>query len=114
MVKHTQTNRRLLPTICLSVFDHFVGLALKGLNIRIDHNYLSLKDFCKRVLERVFELEMKSFSLFYGFRSTVISKFSMSEMLREARFNCCCFLGRFPHLCFIQVVIGVLGTLEIL
>ena len=28
---HTQTIRRLLPTICLSMFDHFVGLALKCL-----------------------------------------------------------------------------------
>ena len=33
MVKHTQTIRRLLPTICLIVFDHFMGLALKGLKI---------------------------------------------------------------------------------
>ena len=32
MVKHTQTICRLLPTICLSVFDQFVGLVLKGLN----------------------------------------------------------------------------------
>ena len=31
MVKHTQTIRRLLPANCLSVFDHFVGLALKEL-----------------------------------------------------------------------------------
>ena len=31
MIKHTQTIRQLLPTNCLSVFDHFVGLALKGL-----------------------------------------------------------------------------------
>ena len=32
MVKHTQTIRRLLPTIrCLSVFDHFVGSAFKRL-----------------------------------------------------------------------------------
>ena len=31
MVKHTQTIRRLLLTNCLSVFDHFVRLALKGL-----------------------------------------------------------------------------------
>ena len=31
MVKHTQTIRQLLPTNCLSVFDHFVQLALKGL-----------------------------------------------------------------------------------
>ena len=33
MVKHTQTIRRLLPTDCLSVFDHFVGLPFKGLNV---------------------------------------------------------------------------------
>ena len=31
MVKHAQTIRRLLLRTCLSVFDHFVGLALKGL-----------------------------------------------------------------------------------
>ena len=31
MVKHTQTIHRLFPTSCLSVFDHFLGLALKGL-----------------------------------------------------------------------------------
>ena len=30
MVKHTQTIRRLPPTNCLSVLDHFVELALKG------------------------------------------------------------------------------------
>ena len=31
MVKHTQTIRRKISTNCLSVFDHFVGLVLKGL-----------------------------------------------------------------------------------
>ena len=31
MVKHTKTIRRLLPTNRLSVFDHFVKLAFKGL-----------------------------------------------------------------------------------
>ena len=31
MVKYTQIIRRQLPTNCLSVFDHFVKLALKGL-----------------------------------------------------------------------------------
>ena len=31
MVEHTQTIGRLLPTNCLSVFDHFITLALKGL-----------------------------------------------------------------------------------
>ena len=33
MVKHTQEIRRL-PANCLSVFDHFVGLALKGLRLQ--------------------------------------------------------------------------------
>ena len=31
MVKHTQAIRWLLPTNCLSIFDHFVRSALKGL-----------------------------------------------------------------------------------
>ena len=31
MIKHTQTIRRQLPTNCLTVFDYFVGLLLKGL-----------------------------------------------------------------------------------
>ena len=34
MVKHTQTVRWEQQTNCLSVFEHFVGLALKGLNWR--------------------------------------------------------------------------------
>ena len=33
MVKHTQRIHWLLPAICLSVSDHFVGLALKELRI---------------------------------------------------------------------------------
>ena len=45
MVKHNQTIHRLLPTNCLSVFDHFVGLALKGLNNSkvniVNHEYLT-------------------------------------------------------------------------
>ena len=32
MVKQTQTIRPQKPTNCLSVFNHFVGLAVKGLN----------------------------------------------------------------------------------
>ena len=34
MVKHTQTTRRQQVTNCFSVFDHFVGLVLKGLTHR--------------------------------------------------------------------------------
>ena len=32
MVEHTQTIRRQFVDECLSVFDHFVGLTLKGLS----------------------------------------------------------------------------------
>ena len=35
MVKHAQTIRWQQPTNCLSVFDHFLGLALKGLTLNI-------------------------------------------------------------------------------
>ena len=28
-----------LPTNCLSVFDHFVGLALKGLDCHVNYTY---------------------------------------------------------------------------
>ena len=33
MVKHTQTIRWQQATNCLSVFDHFVGVVLKELNV---------------------------------------------------------------------------------
>ena len=36
MVKHTQTIRHFLLTNCLGVFDHFVGLTLKGLVITFE------------------------------------------------------------------------------
>ena len=45
MVKHTQTICRQQPANCLTVFDHFVGLVLKGLTGRepneegIFHNF---------------------------------------------------------------------------
>ena len=37
MVKQIQTIRRQKPTNCLSLFDRFVGLALKGLNPQLTH-----------------------------------------------------------------------------
>ena len=40
MVKHTQTIRRLLSAKCLGVFDHFVGLTLKGLKWCYTYYYM--------------------------------------------------------------------------
>ena len=53
MVKHTHTIRRQKPTNCLSVFDHFAGLALKGLSYRNHKNFdesTFLKDLNKKTI----------------------------------------------------------------
>ena len=51
MVKHTQTIRLLLPTNLVSVFDHFVELALKGLiaslNLEVEWKGLNYKSRVK-------------------------------------------------------------------
>ena len=38
-----------LPTICLSVFDHFMNLALKGLNKEIQFNSIQLFQIARGV-----------------------------------------------------------------
>ena len=43
MVKHIRIIRRQQPANCLSVFDHFVGLALKGLINVLISSQTSLK-----------------------------------------------------------------------
>ena len=47
MFKRTQTIRQQQPTNCLSVFDHFVVLVLKGLVLRQreKHNIKVTRDF---------------------------------------------------------------------
>ena len=47
-MKHTQTIRRLLLTNCLSVFDYFVGLALKGLSIYFLFSKQKLFKYCTK------------------------------------------------------------------
>ena len=49
MVKHTQTIRReIADEFFLSVFDHFVGLALKGLSQMLCVDYLKVKTYLKK------------------------------------------------------------------
>ena len=50
MVKHTKTIRRILPTNCLSVFDHFVGLLLKAFSKNKKQKSKRLKMFFHREL----------------------------------------------------------------
>ena len=58
MVKQTQTIRQLLPTNCLRVFDHFVGLALKG----SEEFTIFLNPFMHNV-EKPPNISLKSFSV---------------------------------------------------
>ena len=49
MVKQNQTIRRNLPPNCLSVFDHFVELALKGLSIiELSFDELKFREVTKK------------------------------------------------------------------
>ena len=61
MVKHTQRNGRLLPTNCLSAFDHFVGLTLKGLIYYLKRNWELIKD----VFQIVYYFCRASFHIMY-------------------------------------------------
>ena len=69
MVKHTQTIRGLLLTNCLSVFDNFVGLALKGLkllNANTENTTISLTIF----------------NIIYTFASVISNKLSSISLLQ--------------------------------
>ena len=52
MIKYFQTICRQQPTNCLSVFDHFVGMALKGLSLfENDHK---MQDVYLKTIEIIF------------------------------------------------------------
>ena len=58
MVKHTETVHRLLATKYLSMFDHFVGLALIGLKI-----FLVWGVFCRYLLNLLHYVSSGNMSL---------------------------------------------------
>ena len=68
MVKPTQRIRRVLPTNCLGVFNHFVGLANKGLNTSLlsSHKFFSGKESIKmspQIFKNIYSLLVLMFSL---------------------------------------------------
>ena len=67
MVKRTQTIRRLLPTNCLSVFDHFVGVALKGsTKIKPSRFYMTQSAFiCSKLTMETLEQGVKHVQSFW-------------------------------------------------
>ena len=51
MAKHTQSIRRLLPTNCLGVFDHFLGVGAERVNIIFYSNLLLKTIFVQKLGE---------------------------------------------------------------
>ena len=73
IVKHTQTIRRQKPTNCLSVFGHFVGLALKELHCQVQESMIliharsptNILDFCRTVYIRELFIYLFIYSCIY-------------------------------------------------
>ena len=85
MIKHTQIIRRLLPTNCLSVFDHFVGLSLKVLKPRAVYEKMNRNDANIYALSILDRYEYRRDDLddlcLAGFASSYISKKAVDEQL---------------------------------
>ena len=102
MVRHTQTIRHLLPMNCLSVFDHFLGLALKGLRAHFMYfwtiTWTKTQTYCKTILKIIINTYWlkndtwlkKLASIRLELRWLKWEKYSL--LLMEARRCCCLFL----------------------
>ena len=55
MVRHTPTIRRQKPTNCLSVFDHVVGVALKGLTMPPVLGKITIFDLLSNIADELFK-----------------------------------------------------------
>ena len=85
MVKHTQTIRRQQPTSCLSVFDHFVKLVLKGLS-NFQSTIILQEAIIKKQLKVIFVTSQEKRRIVVSFRFTCflgdIIKFLNPNILR--------------------------------
>ena len=64
MVKHTQTIRWHEPTNCLSMFDHLMGLALKGLTLTFLATYtISDPQLVQNIFNKLELLSLENCSL---------------------------------------------------
>ena len=61
MAKYTQTICRLLPANCFSVFEHFVGVVLKGLNVtNIIQYFLLIYQHIKTLIAKYIIIQQKN------------------------------------------------------
>ena len=67
MVKHTQTIRPQHQTICLSVFDHFVALGLKGFKDSKDEIILIVSGTLLQMLRVIYDTVSNPYLVVLGF-----------------------------------------------
>ena len=68
---NTQTILRLLPTNCLNVFDHFVGMTLKGLKTKLFNLYVCQCAIQKRFIRYSLKETHHIFLTMYYVRNNV-------------------------------------------
>ena len=94
MVKHTQKIRQQNPTNCLSVFDHFEGLALKWLkqNLLKNHEFISRiakkkKLEVTRIYRRLHILTHRTLHILTVYANFIITIYSILSILLQQQFS---------------------------
>ena len=99
MVKHTQTIRRQKPRNCLSMFDHFVKLVLKGLT---NHQYPISQLRGSRPVASLATpglLQRLSHKERYTFTSSI-------NKCEEFSISICCCCGMVVGDCVVELLVG--------
>ena len=92
MLKYTQTIRWQMPTNCLSVFENFVGLALKGL--KGGSGAVFFCEFCEVFKNNYFLEHIRTAAS--NLSSSVFGKFLICNIL-DSHFGNAQFSPVFPH-----------------
>ena len=93
MVKHTQKIRQQKPTNCLSVFDHFEGLALKSLKQNLLKNHEFISRIAKKKLEvtriyrRLHILTHRTLHILTVYTNFIITIYSILSILLQQQFS---------------------------
>ena len=126
MVKHTQTIRRQQPTNCLSVFNHYVGLVLKGLIAKIHCSQQQKNNFCERcsiktLFRKFYKFSLKTFmeksftnegtSLrSYRFFKKAITQNTFQQLIPELLTGASGTIFKLSIFCFLAVLICSLSS----
>ena len=106
MAKHTQTIRRLLPKNCLSVFDHFLRLALKILSFLRSTALNLFKTRLQRLILIIFTiLTGKNYrnNLIHEFVKTK-SRLFFTPPIKVSYFNWACIYFNYEYRCLNNMI----------